>query len=264
MSDDSPLPPVQHLGFCRYCGRTVHDRSFSQPSAEAEYDRWVACAPCHDTLGLAPDVREGVSDRTVVLHGVVFAAALVGSQVLEVVLLPFQYAPWHGRFEFEPADIVRAGAWLAPLDPLVELAAVRAAWDRRRERVLIVDSLDDPVLRIRTVHNHMIVALDGASAAAAEQLNPGIRRPPLVDLSTAVDWAEAFGAPLEALVRARVAPEPARCLPPLRQAALVARLLELHAPHGPRQGRHVLEHVLCNLAPPPEVLATEGSRDAPH
>ena len=130
MSDDSPLPPAQHLGFCRYCGRAVHDRSFSQPSAEAEYDRWVACAPCHDTLGLAPEVREGVSDRTVVLHGLVFAAALEGSQVLEVVLLPFQYAPWHGRFEFEPADIVRAGASLAPLDPLVELAAVRTAWDR--------------------------------------------------------------------------------------------------------------------------------------
>ena len=261
MSADPPFPPAQHLGFCRHCGRAVHDRSFSQPSGEAEYDRWVACAPCHDTLGLAPEVREGVSDRTVVLHGVVFAAALEGSQVLEVVLLPFQYAPWHGRFEFEPSDIVRAGSSLAPLDPLVELAAARTAWEGLRERVLIVDSLDDPVLWIRTVHNHMVVALDGASAAAAEQLNPDLRRPPLVDLSTAVDWAEAFGAPLEALVRARGAPEPAGCLPPLRQAAFVARLLELHAPHGPRQGRPVYEHVLCNLAPPPEVLATEGSCD---
>ena len=45
-------------------------------------------------------------------------------------------------------------------------------WEGRRERVLIVDSLADPLFGTRTAHNHMVVALDGPSAAVAERLNP--------------------------------------------------------------------------------------------
>ena len=38
--------------------------------------------------------------------------------------------------------------------------------------MLIVDSLADPLFGTRTAHNHMVVALDGPSAAVAERLNP--------------------------------------------------------------------------------------------
>ena len=264
MSGDTPQPiPVRHLGFCRYCARSVHTASFSDESAHREFTTTSGtCQACQDQLPL----NERDADRDLsapVLHGIVFGAAVEGEVVCEVALLPFQYDPCYGRFEYEPANIVRAGAALEPVDPLVELAAMRTAWDGRRERVLLVDSLADPLLGARTAHNHMVVALDGAAAAAAEQLNPRLRRPPLVDLSAAVGWTEAFGAPLEEMVRARGAPGPARCLPPLRQAAFVAHLLELQAPAGPHEGRPVLEHVLLAMTPP-EALTTEGPRDACH
>ena len=107
----------------------------------------------------------------------------------------------------------------------------------------------------------MVVTLDGATAAAAETLNPGLRRPPLVDMSAAVPWCEAFGAPLQKLLRAHGVGG-AR-LPALRQAALVARMLELQTPAGPYAGRPLFEHILITMAPP-DALAAEGYSDGPH
>lgn len=262
MSDDTPQPiAVRHLGFCRYCGRTVHDQSFPDESAHRLYVCSAVCAACQDCLHFNPCTDDVDQTPTPVLHGTVFAAAVRDG--VELALLPFQYDPWHAQFDYEPANIVRAGPALAPVDPFVELAAIRSAWDGRLERLLLVDSLGDPLLSLRILHNHMVVAFDGAVAAAAEALVPGLRRPPLVDLTSAVDWTEAFGAPLEEFIRARGAPEPAGCLPPLRQAALVARLLELEAPAGPHRGRPVFEHVLLSVAPP-EAAATEDCCDACH
>ena len=158
---------------------------------------------------------------------------------------------------------MRAGAGLEPLDAFDELAAVRPAWAGRCERVLVVDSLADPLLRCRTVHNHMVIALDAACAAAAVTLNPGLRRPPLVDLSAAVPWVEVFGAPLDELLRAHGAGGPAACLSPLRQSALMARLLERTVPAGPHAGGPVLECVLFGMTPP-DALATQAPCDGTH
>ena len=193
-----------------------------------------------------------------------FAAAVDAATIREVALLPFQYDPTYGRFDYEPADIVRAGPELEPLDPLAELSPVRPRWAGRCQRVLALASLSDPVLVARTVHNHLIIALDGATAAVAERLNPGVRRPPLVELSAAVP-SDAFGVPFEALLGAYDVCGPVGSLPALRQAALLGRLLELQAPAGPHRGRPLLEHVLFSVAPP-DALApeAEGSSDAQH
>ena len=263
MSDDSapPRPPVA-LGFCRCCARSVHTASFSNEAAYREYVTYGTCQVCQDLL--PPNGCTVERDLSApVLHGTVFGAALEGTAVREVVLLPFQYDPCYGRFEYEPGDIVRAGAALDPLDPFVELAAVRPGWAGRCERALTMDSLADPLLGCRMTHNHMVVAFDDAAAAAAERLNPDLRRPPLVDLSAAVCWADAFGAPPEALLRERGARGPVASLSPLRQSALVARLLELTAPAGPHEGRPVLEHVLFSLTPP-DAGATREPGDAAH
>lgn len=265
MSDDSARPrPPRALGFCRACARSVHDQSFSDAAGLREYIAYGTCQVCQDCLDLNPrDADDAHTTPTPVLHGVVFAAAVDGPEVREVALLPFQYDPWHAGFEYEPGDIVRAGAALAPLDPFVELAALRPAWAGRFERVLSVASLSDPVLRVRTAHNHMVIAVDGVSATAAERLNPGLGRPPLVELSAAVRWRDAFGAPLDELLRTHGAGGPLASLSPLRQAALGAGLLELRAPAGPRQGCPVLDHILLGMTPP-DALTTDGPCDAPH
>ena len=193
MSDHSAQPvSVRPLGFCRCCGRGVHTDSFSDESALIEYSSSSTCQPCQDVLGLNPRDSHDDARPTPVLHGTVFAAAVEGAEVLEVALLQFQYDPVHARLDYEPGDIVRAGPELEPLDPLAELAAVRPTWAGRCERVLTFASLSDPVLCARTVHNHLVIALDGATAAAAVKLNPGLRRPPLVALSAAVPWTESI------------------------------------------------------------------------
>ena len=263
MSDDSAPPrPPGALGFCRCCSRSVHTASFSDEAAHREYVTYATCQVCQDLL--PPDERPDERDLSApVLHGTVFGAALEGTAVREVALLPFQFDPCYGRFEYEPADIVRAGAALAPLDPLVELAAMRSAWAGRRERVLTIDSLTDPLLRCRMTHNHMLIAVDATCAAAAERLTPGLRRPPLVDLSAAVPWCDVFGAPLEKLLREPGAGGPPACLSPLRQSARVARLLGLTVPTGPHEGGLVLEHVLFSLTPP-DAGATQAPGDATH
>ena len=264
MSDDSALPrPPDALGFCRCCARSVHTASFSDEAAHREYVTYGTCQVCQDLL--PPNGRTVERDLSApVLHGTVFGAALEGTAVREVALLPFQYDPCYDRFEYEPGDIVRAGAALTPLDPLVELAAVRPGWTGRSERVLTVDSLADPLLRCRTTHNHMIVALDATCAAAAERLNPGLRRPPLVDLSASVPWCDTFGAPLDALLRAHGAGGPPANLSPLRQSALVAVLLELTVPAGPHEGCPVLAQVLFSMTSPHAGATEEARGDAAH
>ena len=263
MGDDSAQPRrVTDLGYCRWCARSVHGASFSDDASQRAYCDSGSCQPCFDALSNKEDGDERDHSRPI-LHGTVFGAVVAETVVREVALLPFQYDAWYGRFEYEPGDVVRAGEVLAPLDPLGELAAVRPVWAGRCERVLLVDSLADPLLGTRTVRNHLVVAFDGVSAAAAAELNPTLRRPPLVDLGAAVPWAPAFGAPLEELVRAHVPGVDVGCGSALRQCAVAARLLELPAPAGPHPGATALEHILFGLSVPGAVT-TEPPCDAPH
>ena len=264
MSDDSiERRRLTDLGYCRWCARSVHTASFSDDASHRAYCDSGSCQPCFDALSNKEDGDERDHSRPI-LHGTVFGAVVAGTVVREVALLPFQYDAWYGRLEWEPGDVVRASEGLAPLDPLGELEAVRPAWaGRRRERVLLVDSLADPLLGTRTVRNHLVVALDGVSAGAAAELNPALRRPPLVDLGAAVPWAAAFGAPLEELVRAHVPGVDGGSLPALRQCAVAARLLETPAPAGPHEGATALEHVLFGFSVP-GALSTQPPGDAPH
>ena len=263
MGDDSAQPPrVTDLGYCRWCARSVHTASFSDDVSHRAYCDSATCQVCFDALS---NTDSGVErDHSApVLHGTVFGAVVAETVVREVALLPFQYDAWYARFEWEPGDIVRAGEVLEPLDPLGELAAVRPAWAGPCERVLLLDSLADPLLGTRTVRSHLVVALDGVSAAAAAELNPTLRRPPLVDLGAAVPWAETFGAPFEELVRAHGRGVDGGSVSALRQCAIAARLLELPAPAGRHEGATALEHVLFGISVP-GAGTSEPPGDAPH
>ena len=235
MSEDLHPVSVRPLGFCRICGRGVHTASFSDEDALLEFSASSKCQPCQDVSAVPSRTSKDDALPTPVLHGTVFAAA-VEEEVREVVLVPFQFDACYGRFAYEPGDVVRAGPELEPLDAFAELGAVRPSWAGRCERVLTVSSLVDPVLSARTVHNHLVIALDTKTAAAAERLNPGICRPPLVDLSAAVRWSQSFGAPLEALLRAHGVCGPTGSLPALRQAALVAGAAQAAGASRPAPG----------------------------
>ena len=263
MSDRSSAPQgAPDLGFCRGCARTVHGASFSDGAAYHVYTRCGLCQACQDVLPRSEGAGE-CDAFAPVLHGVVLGAAVEGTRVREVALVPFQYDAAFGRFECEPADIVRAGDAPEPLDAFVELAAARPVWDHRRERVLTVGALCDPLLGARILRNHLVLVLDGVSAGVAERLCPTLRRPPLVDLSAAVPWAGAFGAPLQALLCANAPGAVVRFTSALHQCACVLRLLDVPALGGAHRGSTVFDHVLFGLVTSESVPA-EALCGAPH
>ena len=263
MCDDSSQRRLTDLGWCRLCGRTVHAASLSDDVSHCEYtSRSGACQPCQDALSLNADA----ADRAVVapvLHGVVLGAVVEESRVRELALLPFQYDPWYDRFEYEPGDLVCAGPVLEPVHPLAELGGIRPVWAGRRERVLILDSLADPLLRLRLERNHLILALDAATADVASELSPTLRRPPLVDLSAVVCWDE-FGGSLGELLRAN-APDRAVCFTSaLHQCACVARLLQIPALSGDYAGCDLFDHVLLRAVVPVAAAVKEASGASCH
>ena len=251
-AESSRLP---HLGWCRLCGRTVHEASLSDKASHAEFlNRSCACQPCQDALALVdPAIKRGPAAP--VLHGVVFGAVVDGSRILEAAVVPFQYDPAYLRFDYEPGDVLRAGAVSASADPL---ASMRPAWVGRRERVLHLASVTDPLLALRVVRNHLVIALDGEAAGAVSELCPTLLRPPLVDLGAEIPW-DSFGGSLDHLVRPSPSGDGVRFVSALHQCAVVARLLELPALTGERVGASVFDHVLLDVVVPAALALREAS-----
>ena len=92
---------------------------------------------------------------------------------------------------------MRAAAVLAPLDPFVELGAMRDVWSRHAVRVLTLASLDDALLAARITLSHLVVGLHRPSVVVTTGLCRSVPLPLFVDLAGEVPpWADAFGAPL--------------------------------------------------------------------
>ena len=194
-----------------------------------------------------------------------------GAVPREAALLPFRYDSWHGRFEWEPRHIVRVGDVPPPIDPFDELAAMSDAWSEHNVRVLTLASFDDPLMAARLSRTHVLVALHSLSVVGTVGLCPSVPLPPLADLAAHVPWAEAFGAPLlplDALLHAHrlggaVGSANACFGSALRRCALIARLLELRATAGPREGSSAFEHWLFAYVGTTGVLI-EGACDEEH
>ena len=264
-----PSHSVVDLGFCRFCAQPVTSASFRDDASHREYMITATCQSCQDRLLL----RGSDPDRPVscpVLHGTIVGAVAEGATPREVALLAFSYDPWAARFEWEPGHIVHAGDVPEPIDPFAELGAMRDAWSEHDVRVLTLASFDDPLLAARISRNHVVVALDRLCVVVTARLCPSLPLPPLVDLNAQVPWVDAFGAPLlplDEFLRVQgldgvLGPADACLGSALRQCAVVARLLELPAPAGPRDGCTVFEHFLFGYAASAGVSIRDSSDEA--
>ena len=138
-----------------------------------------------------------------------------------------------------PADLLWAGSGaLARSSRGRQLGAIRPAWAAAEcyERLLTLGTFDDPLLQSRLSSYDLMVALDCETAGFARQIWPSVLASPVVALTVAVPWSEAFGAslfPIDAFVGcvfehafgAEVGRELRQS--PFRQAAFVARALTL-------------------------------------
>ena len=117
-------------------------------------------------------------------------------------------------------------------------------------------SFHDALLAARMERSHVVIALHRRSVAVTTLLCPSAPPPGLVDLAAQVPWSAGFGAPLlplEAFLHAHgldgaVGSADACFGSALRQCALLARLLELRASAGPRDGCTAFEHFLFGNA----------------
>ena len=225
------------LGFCRWCGRAVYGVSFDSPAAAREYIISSLCSTCQDAMFLGgTDGDPYVAGA--VRRGAVFAAIAEGDDPCEVVLLPFRFNASDGRLVWAPADLLWAGSGALPDHPWSQLGAIRPAWAAAEcyERLLTLGTFDDPLLQSRLSSYDLMVALDCETAGFARQIWPSVLASPVVALTVAVPWSEAFGAslfPIDAFVAcvfehafgAEVGRELRQS--PFRQAAFVARALTL-------------------------------------
>ena len=272
MSDDTATPfHLVDLGYCRWCGRPVRSDSFADDAeSHHEYMITAACSACQTRM-FGGQTDPDLPDSCPILHGAIVGTVSDGAVPREAALLPFRYDPWHGRFEWEPRHIVRAGDVPGPPDPFAELGAMRDAWSEHDVRVLTLASFDDPLLAARLSRTHVIVALHRLSVGITVGLCPSVPLPPLVDLNAQVPWKD-FGAPLLPLdpflhaqgLDGAVGSADACFGSALRQCALIARLLELRAIAGSdREGCSVFEHWLFAYAGTAG-LSIEGACDEEH
>ena len=165
---------------------------------------------------------------------------------------------------------MHAGDVPGPPDPFAELGAMRDAWSGHSVRVLTMASFDDPLLAARLSRTHVVVALHRLSVVDTIGLCSSVPLPPLVDLAAQVPWADAFGAPLlplEAFLHAHGFDGAVGCADAcfgsaLRQCALIARLLELRATAGSRDGCTAFEHFLFGYAETAALSIQEPSNGA--
>ena len=243
------------LGYCRRCGRRMRTDAFRSGASQREYIIGAVCQYCQDRM-----LRSGCdldrADSGPVLHGTIVGVVSRGAQPREAALLSFQFDPWTGGFEWGSHHIVHAGDVPEPIDPFVELGAMRTMWSGHSVRVLTLESFADPLLAARISANHVVVALDHSSIVSAVRLCPAPALPVLFDLHAQVPWAAAFGAPLLPLagflrahgLRGATGSADACRASALRQCALIARVLELRATAGPYEGCSALEHFLFEYA----------------
>ena len=224
-------------GFCRWCARPV-PACVASPERRRDFEADGACAWCRALAGPGPD---GARACGCVVQGTVVGVVSCGPAPCELALMPFTYDGSRGAFAWELHHLVRAGDSRAGLRALVELAAVCDAPSAPDVRVQSLASCRDPLVSARLACNRVVVALTRRGVVLAGELFPSVDSPPsfappwLVDLEEAVPWAGGFGYPLFPLddfLRAEgldgVVGSAEDCdQSALRQAALVARLLEL-------------------------------------
>ena len=239
------------LGHCRWCGARVGAGSFRDLDSLREYQVSAACQPCQDTMYLGT-CDEGSLLRHPVRHGVVVGAVTADDCVHEVGLLPFLFVVPPARIVWEPRYIVRAGSASYPVDPWVELRAMRDEWKDCNVRALCIPASTDPLVREGIVDRDFVIALDAPSVRVASELSPSAKPPALVNLGAELPWRQAYGAdllPLAPFLRAHaldvdVGLAEAFGGSALRQCALIARLLALPATTGPDAGRPAFELLL--------------------
>ena len=249
------LVHVVGLGDCRWCARPVRADSFRDALSQREFTITAACQRCQDAMFLGGSHREPTIPGSV-RSGVVVGVVLGGASAREVALLPFQFVVRRGRIEWEPRHIVRVGAGFDPVDPWVELGAMRVAWAGRYLRLLNLASFSDPLLSVRLCTSDFLIGLDPACVEVIRRLFPLATQRPLADLSADVPWRDAVGVallPLHAFPRAHgldyaVGTRAACAASALRQCALVARLLELRPIAANDGGRTDFELLLRSHA----------------
>ena len=244
------------LGHCRWCGARVAADSFRDVESFREYQiGGVACQACQDAMYLGMSDEEPLV-RHPVRHGVIVGAVTADDGLREVALLPFLFVVPSRCLVWETRYIVRAGISPHPVDPWVELDAMRRDWSESNVRVLCVPSSENPLLRGGLTDRDLVIGLDEAAVRVAVDLCPPLRPPALVDLGAELPWRQAYGTPLRPLapfLRAHaldvdVGLAEAFRGSALRQCALIARLLALRATTGPGTGRSVFELLLLTRA----------------
>lgn len=224
-------------GFCRWCARPVPACGETLEQRQ-RFEADPACAWCRALVRAGADCA---ADSAPVVQGTAVGVISSWGTVCEIALLPFSYE--RGGFSWELHDVVRAGDPPARLRAPAELAAVCDVAGEPDVRVLSLASCRDPLVSARLGCNTLLVALRPLEAGLAGELFPAVAAPPsfpalrVVDLEESVPWEGAFGRPLRPLddflraegLRCVVGSEEACSHSALRQAALIARLLELAA-----------------------------------
>ena len=243
------------LGHCRWCGARVSVGSFRDLDSYREYQVAAACQSCQDSMYLGTS-DEGSLVSHPVRHGVIVGAVTAGDCLHEVALLPFLFIVPSARIVWEPRYLLRAGSATHPVDPWVELAAMRDEWRDYNVRTLCIPAPTNPIVCEGLVDRDLVIALDAASVRVASDLCPNLRPPALVDLGAEIPWRQAYGTPLRPLapfLRAHaldvdVGLAEAFRGSALRQCPLIARLLALRATTGPVTGRTAFELLLLAQA----------------
>ena len=124
------------IGHCRWCGARVGAGSFRDIDSYREYQVAAACQACQDEMYLG--TSEGSLLPHPVRHGVIVGAVTAGDCLHEVALLPFLFIVPSARIVWEPRYLLRAGSATHPVDPWVELAAMRDEWRDYNIRTLCI------------------------------------------------------------------------------------------------------------------------------
>ena len=254
---------VPWAGFCRWCARAVSACGL-RGGERRRFEADPVCAWCRALVRSGADCAGPCAP---VVQGTVVGVVSSWGTVCELALLPFSYE--RGAFSWELHDVVRAGDPPARLRAPAELGAVCGVAGEPDVRVLSLASCRDPLVSARLGCNAVVVALRPLEAGLAGELFPAVAAPAslpaprVVDLEESIPWAGAFGRPLRPLddfLRAEglsrfVGSEEACRHSALRQAALVARLLELAA------GGNLFERwLLAGRRPAPDD-SSDGSSD---
>ena len=239
------------LGHCRWCGARVGAGSFRDLDSFREYQVAAACQSCQDSMYLGTS-DEGSLVPHPVRHGVIVGAVTVDDCLHEVALLPFLFTVPPARIVWEPRYIVRAGSASHPVDPWVELAAMRDEWRDCSVRTLCIPAPTNPLVCEGMVDRDLAIVLDAPAVRVAADLCPTLRPPALVNLGAELPWRQAYGAdlvPLAPFLRAHALDVDVGLVEAfrgsaLRQCALLARLLALPATSGRDVGRTAFELLL--------------------